>query len=50
MLFDDEYIAEVRGRLFSGDVDKIELDLLDALDYIEELRADLERYEHSSIT
>jgi hypothetical protein len=43
MLFDAEYIAEVRSRLFSGDVDRIELDLLDALDCIEELSADLER-------
>lgn len=51
MLFDQDYIDEVRSRLFSGDVDRIELDLLDALDYIEELKADLERLdEYRSIT
>lgn len=42
MLFTDEYIAEVRDRLSSGDVDRIELDLLDALVCIEELKSKLE--------
>jgi hypothetical protein len=42
MLFTDEYITEVRSRLDCGDVDRIELDLLDALDCIERLKADLE--------
>jgi len=42
MLFTDEYIAEVRSRLDSGDIDQIEGDLLDALNCIEELRAQVE--------
>jgi len=42
MLFTDEYISEVRERISSGDIDRIEFDLLDALVCIEELKAKLE--------
>jgi len=41
MLFDDDYIFEVRNRIDQGDMDRIEFDLLDALNEIEILRAKL---------
>lgn len=43
MLFDDVYIEEVRERIASGDFDGMEFDLIDALDYIERLHAELGR-------